>query len=142
MRQIKFRAWDKESSTMISSDKLGGVKDFFLDFNNQGLGLWIAIEDEHPEKRDAELMQFTGLLDKNGKEIYEGDYLKVNNEQTLEVTWCNGAFKYQECASMMNLRFGDGWLHELQTHCQCFKPIPQKNLEIIGNIYENSKLLK
>ena len=68
-----------------------------------------------PADRFGEWMQFTGLLDRNGKEIYEGDIVKPPNGKAKQVIW---DYTYFE---------------ELNRHC--------KDVEIIGNIYENPELL-
>ncbi len=60
-REIKFRIWDKESKWMIS-------------FENMNLSI---IRNREPER--FELMQYTGLKDKNGKEIYEGDIIEFKD---------------------------------------------------------------
>lgn len=73
---------------------------------------------------DFELMQFTGLKDKNGKEIYEGDILEY-----VERDWN----KLKDLTVRCDVVFEDG----------AFKPsIDPENSEVIGNIYENPELLK
>lgn len=101
MRNIKFRYWNGQNFSEI---KLG---DGWYDM---------------PE--NIVFQQFTGLLDKNGKEIYEGD-LVMNNDHMWEITWKEG------CVYIEN-RTGKGtwWIGGEHMHC-----------EIIGNIYENKDLL-
>jgi len=62
MREIKFRAWDKDLHKMYNK--------------------WTVIPDDD---RSHILMQYTGLKDKNGKEIYEGDIVKHKNGKNYEV---------------------------------------------------------
>jgi len=71
-----------------------------------------------------ELMQFTGLFDKNGKEIWEGDILWGEDDSKVEILWENA------CVQMKD-ESGDSWL--AADHC--------KYWEVIGNIYENQELL-
>jgi hypothetical protein len=104
MREIKFRAWNKKNKQMVDSDCF----DYF----------WIM----NPRPELFEIMQFTGVKDKNGKEIYEGDII----EQTF----------YGDDASKMILVVED--IRQLD-NIRCGS---SKENEIIGNIYENPELIK
>ena len=120
-REIKFRAWNKEDKIMIDLQKITplALNDMMnTQLNLQGRsGLFI------PFFKELELMQYTGLHDKNGKEIYEGDI--VDNDDYIEdAHCCNNLGKTA-------VEFKDG----------CFVGMIGEIVEIIGNIYENPKLL-
>jgi len=74
-------------------------------------------------------LQFTGLTDKNGKEIYEGDVIKTETEKAMVVSWNNhfASFCLDRAGWMFTHYFGEG--------------VDPEQIEIIGNIYENPKLL-
>jgi len=121
MREIKFRAWDKEKKEMFEHGLfyLSTQKDFVEGFLCQiNDGEWVDY------KGKLTLMQYTGLKDKNGKEIYEGDIVN-NYEYNYEVIFFNGSFGLEISKD------------ELKSPL-CF----YNNIEVIGNIYENPELLK
>ena len=112
-RTIKFRAWDKEEQEMLDWDKF-----FNLDIAQvfESKGSWGV----YP-------MQYTGLKDANGVEIYEGDI----------VNW-QGAVCYisweESDASFMAVEQYDSWAESGQEW--------GGNCKVIGNIYQNPELLK
>ena len=116
MREIRFRAWDKIDKTMCIS--------------TSHIETWFEMKNRY------ELMQFTGLLDKNGKEIYEGDIVLAGEEDIhAKVEWTGQnnllGFCLVDKTSVFDIRdFAHRNLREYTT------------LQIIGNIYEHSHLLK
>ena len=111
MREIKFRAWDTPNKYMITHKELCLVP--------------LTYDEVFKGKEGYPLMQYTGLLDKNGVEIYESDILKVETQNYIgTVKFEHGSFKTD------SLGFGfDVFGHE-------------KDYEVIGNIYENKELLE
>jgi hypothetical protein len=109
-REIKFRAWDGVDY-MSSPFTLQDLQARKIEFTNEVI-----------------LMQYTGLLDKNGKEIYEGDIVNsFRDVATGEVRFEVGMF-FLDLIERKPLL--GGWLDDSGT------------IEVIGNIYENSELLK
>lgn len=139
MRTIKFRAWDKAKKKMVySSDELYGFEIYLdgsfsvsEDDGIKGLMHWV-----YRKPADFELMQFTGLLDKNGKEIYEGDVVKGwEGDDMHDFDAC--IVKYEED--------GFGIYDEKQKWpyvASLIEIVNNRSLEIIGNIYENPSLLE
>ena len=116
MREIKFRAWDKEKN-MWTNFKIFDNSTFFMDKNT---GVWF--NKNHKEYERFELMQYTGVKDKNGKEIYEGDIVILND--TEEENRCVVKYKYGSYILV------DGDLREDLSNVEA------KFLEVVGNIYE------
>lgn len=118
MRTIKFRAW-YPSDTPTKKGKM--LSDLPVGEYLGGTSLSIVFEDE--EYDGAMIMQFTGLLDKKGREIYEGDVVK--------------GVEGSEHQGQSNVFFGNG-------RYQPFSYLGTYNgaeFEVIGNIYENPELL-
>jgi uncharacterized phage protein (TIGR01671 family) len=141
-RVIKFRAWDKENKRMKVVSELDFIyaKSERMDWGMQGAlnDVWLNDEDTNYIPIDTILLQFTGLKDDNGAEIYEGYILSVINpngevDKLCVVEWDNhaGAYAYEPEGG-----YGDfditsiGWAMSLG-----FK------FTVIGNIYENPELL-
>jgi uncharacterized phage protein (TIGR01671 family) len=118
MREIKFRAWHDKEKIMFNVSS--------LDWNPAGLyadGFAVGT---------IELMQYTGLRDKNGKEIYEGDIVKTNiTNRVLPMAQFTGKVNFENGG--FNLNFNT----EINEHLNEWL---DKNLEVIGNIYENKEL--
>jgi len=119
MREIKFRAWNDISKEMLYHGK-----------DIQGL-IWWNEFGEIQSLAKAELMQSTGLKDKNGKEIYEGDILAAPHTYNIEIIYKNGGFL---------MEFFDDIGEKCEYHLNK-ELIEQDDLEIIGNKYENPELL-
>jgi hypothetical protein len=111
-REIKFRAWNKLERNMVDCMT------------------WTMRHVVTNDENDFDLMQYTGLKDKNGKDIYEGDVLK-SSYYLYYVKWLNGrvvimhADRKDSVAAILDIALVDGM-----------------EMSVVGNIYENPKLLK
>lgn len=141
MREIKFRMYDKKTKVMspvhlMEWGKIQNNLSYYRGYYDCDKGDWSVIACNNPNKQTAvkcdgetflvnryELMQYTGLKDKNGKEIYEGDIMPVNGGKYVVV--------YSEDYARYCLQMPSGRMF-----------IPSKNSEVIGNIYENPELLE
>lgn len=126
MRIIKFRVWSPEEKQFVENDL-----DLIMELNE-------AISEY--QERGLVFSQFTGLLDKQGKEIYGGDIVKTNSvkrAEPLDVKFLDGAF----CVGKKNIgfnNFGD-WVTIRDGMAQAKLRDMELEIEVIGNIYENQK---
>ena len=136
-REIKFRAWDKnKKSYRTQQNLLDDICRFHhLDGKTVDVNLWRFIM-MIPQQDNFILEQFTGLYDKNGKEIYEGDIASVYNagvHHIAQIKWGNaiaGYYYYNNHTGIISYLTGGGDNYN------------QEVCEIIGNIHENPELLK
>ena len=135
--RFKFRAWNTETNKMIINLKEMGV---FALQSTYSIDEFLVI----PTNAKYPLMQYTGLLDKQGVEIYEGDIVKAdcrsghnkdNGKYIIEYDRTNCCF-YGNPRPVIQL-FG---LMLDVIHCEPISDLRQ-NIEVIGNIYENPELL-
>lgn len=129
MRDIKFRAWDKATNSMILPEDKESWK-LYLDGGSSINSVWAT--------RDVELMQFTGLTDVDGVDIYESDVIKT-------VATANDHHQ-RGATDIVVVRYFMG------NACLCFPDYETgvtiypfnvtSTLEVIGNIHENPELLE
>ena len=113
MREIKFRVWQKSLKRFMSQYYDGGER---IVMSLEGKPLeWDEMKNLREMSDDFVVQQYTGLKDKNGVEIYEGDIVEIYNDEYL-VHWNEIKAKWE---------LGDRWAF-----------IPNKICEVVGNIFE------
>lgn len=121
-REIKFRVWDKD----LKRIRYLNTEHDFIRFDSLGQGYYENMQTGLGEWF-SDLMQYTGLKDKNGREIYEGDICLVtilpeNYKEKMVTVWCNdrNGFRFQD-------EDGEVW------------NVNDTEIEVIGNIYESEE---
>ena len=122
MREFKFRAWSDETKMMYHSHRPNGTTNPMWSYDS-------VFRANNPK---THIMQYTGIKDKSGKEIYDGDIAKYMQYKTPIVIIWNCKF-----AAFDFYHVGDeGARHILSPR------IASESIEVIGNIYENPELLE
>lgn len=128
MRDIKFRAWNKILNRM----------DNWYDLVDKNLRNIFIMKDHN----GYELMQYTGLHDKNGKEIYEGDIVKIHKHSY------DYGLKQDEIGQIKFIDGAFGFYREKTKNEYYFNDLATENgygeldyYEVIGNVWENGNLL-
>ena len=127
MREIKFRAWDKKYNQMVSWDGISknNIIGSLINNNNRSIS-------------NGVLMQFTGLLDKNGIEIYEGDIIEHHYSLTKVIYGRShnemGELRESVGFHRVGINNNDLW-------CTTSMTYGLNSYEVIGNIYEHQHLL-
>ena len=125
MREIKFRAWLKNIEKMVEVEEINFIyeevrfKDYETPFTKP-----IEINVSF---KDVELMQYTGLKDKNGVKIFEGDIVKFDDNLYQIV------YDDEDCSFVLSSK------EEKHRVLGCWRT---PKMEVIGNIYENKELLE
>jgi uncharacterized phage protein (TIGR01671 family) len=141
-REIKFRAWNAFKKRMAKVE--------YIQFAKNGNIKWVVWNSVAHSVRTGEcvLMQYTGIQDANGQDIYEHDYLHApTSKLVLEVKWLDGAFclvpihtHSKEIAKRWG--FQQDKLKVLPIHTMmCASTEGIANMEVIGNRFENPELL-
>jgi len=134
MREIKFKAWDSKNNKMFSAEEMGADE---LQLNPDGRGFFNAsatstrLSQYYPHLLP---LQFTGLKDASGEDIYEGDILDLHPGQNdklwhRKIIWDTGAFHCIQIHGTAN--------HPLHFN----KYIDDREWIVIGNMYQNPELL-
>jgi len=126
-REIKFRAWNKQRKEMFEVAN--------IDFKEKKVTLTNGIiRLPSVNFNDTELMQYTGLKDRNGKEIYEGDIVLIKLDETS--TWYKTVVGFKKGAFIANLIDKEDYVYIFH------HGFTDDDFEIIGNVYENKNLLE
>ena len=132
-REIKYRAWLKEEKKMVNVET--------IDFSEKSIQYLEKNEiiDAYLLRtkflEDVEIMQYTGLKDKNGKEIYERDILKYKFPYDRRLKHVS-LVKFIETEASFGLK--DIYGNEIPL----YRITANNYFEVVGNIYENEELLK
>jgi len=141
MREIKFRVWDGTEPKMWEDLSL----EFLIQFEKTLNKSLTRLDNVLPK---TVVMQYTGLKDKNGKEIYEGDIV-IGREVGYSCEDCNDCEDHLSCKRIVTsvIKYGITNNFEGKGIGFYFSEYAQfgyrfNTLEVIGNIYENPELLK
>jgi uncharacterized phage protein (TIGR01671 family) len=127
-REIKFRIWDKDNNKMLHYDN-----DIVPCLTLNGVLQDCSKEVSSNVSYKYEIMQFTGLLDKNGKEIYESDIIQTDVNLKKWIV-------YEEDYAWYVKNIGSNEKYPLGVYKKLIS-VASSKLEVIGNIYQNKNLI-
>ncbi|WP_340114193.1 YopX family protein [Maribellus mangrovi] len=137
LRKFRFRAWDSLRNAMdydFTTTETNGDK-YFVDIQNGELT--VGDIDEHNDYYELVLMQFTGLPDKKGVEIWESDIVKIpehyDGDMLIPEVFCEVMFEDGMFCAKGNGQYDWYSIDEVQ--------IDNYEIEVVGNIYETPNIL-
>ena len=137
MRDIKFRVWDKETKHMHICGE--DVHDEISFENETNKAYYYNLQNGCGSLREDSvyiLMQYTGLKDKNGKEIYEGDIIFIKGEtKLLDI---KGKVEYSNILAQFIITNTGNIVNEAES----LGDYEEEDIEKIGNVYDNPELLE
>ena len=127
MNNLKFRAWDKKLKLLGNVSYIDFESKKMIYHNHNGLFNYCV------NFEDVEIMQSTGLFDKYGVEIYEGDIIDVGTR----IPFLNKIQRDEETAYLKLVPLDKRWTESYFTNFE-----DKSRYEVVGNIYENKELLE
>lgn len=145
---VKYRAWCKQREEWVNIRYISFYEDGEIDYLEDHDG-----EVYFPERDDLVLMQYTGLKDKNGVEIYEGNILRITNTKRFigRNHFCYSDVKIMEGHTYVwtdpivdgqRKRFGAKMLFPGLAKYIDMRGVATSDVEVVGNIYEDKELLR
>jgi uncharacterized phage protein (TIGR01671 family) len=123
-REIRFRVWDKETSTMLYPWDMP-------DRGHHSFGVWSGSLGYHNLQSGwgtNKIMQYTGLKDKNGKEVFESDIVYWPHMEAYGIVYYNSDEVHY-------------FVKPIRTEDETESYLDSTHMEVIGNIYENPELI-
>ncbi|WP_419957245.1 YopX family protein [Psychrobacillus psychrotolerans] len=131
MREIKFRAWDYNNEKVIPWENIR----FEKEENEVNFSVVVFDDSVGDHYDDFPIMQYTGLTDRNGVEIYEGDILKLRSGQITEVFYQSGCYMVSKLTTIS--------LHgNKKANLNQFLCNESIDSVVIGNVHESPELLE
>jgi len=141
MREIKFRRWERIPMLRMSFQmNYNPTLEYGEAYINDAF-----IESEHDLHKESILMQYTGLNDSNGIEIYEGDICKLSDEEPYSNEYISTDYDWEMIGKVV-YRYGSYWVRMVEDRHILIPLVSYFNsdmrLDIIGNEFENPELLE